>query len=338
MFVDANRHYWTDSTTFVQGACGVINAAADLGYNLFDVHHAFDAVGVRCDNYPTKDSDADGLPDLWEHIHGLDHRNAVDAHADPDQDGLSNRQEFQLDTLPGTADSDNDGLPDGQEVNDHKTNPVVKDSDGDGIEDGVEVRTLGTHPLSRDTDQDGMDDGWEVANELNPLLGDSQLDFDGDGRTNITEYNGFTLANVAELTEVAGNNNPDSALPVQGYFNRQYSRAIGDQKHNTSTQMPHVTVVGSGDNTLDFYVFDVSFAPNKVILDMDTGLNNSYFDSELALFDSNGRLLEENDDMPSVYGQAGSDSEFHAYLEYTFTKPRWVVAILSESAMPALMR
>ncbi len=44
----ANANYWTASTDFNQGACGVETAATDLGYNKADVTAAFTAVGVSC--------------------------------------------------------------------------------------------------------------------------------------------------------------------------------------------------------------------------------------------------------------------------------------------------
>ncbi len=44
----ANDLYWTANATFNSGACGVENAAADLGKNVADVTAAFAAVGVSC--------------------------------------------------------------------------------------------------------------------------------------------------------------------------------------------------------------------------------------------------------------------------------------------------
>ncbi|WP_460730056.1 M4 family metallopeptidase [Lysobacter rhizosphaerae] len=44
----ANALYWTASSTFNQGACGVETAATDLGLNKADVTAAFTAVGVSC--------------------------------------------------------------------------------------------------------------------------------------------------------------------------------------------------------------------------------------------------------------------------------------------------
>jgi Zn-dependent metalloprotease len=47
-FAVANRDYWTPSTTFNSGACGVESAAEDLGYSKADVTSAFAAVDVSC--------------------------------------------------------------------------------------------------------------------------------------------------------------------------------------------------------------------------------------------------------------------------------------------------
>lgn len=64
---------------------------------------------------------------------------------DADEDGLNDRREAELGTDPSLADTDEDGLTDGAEVRDHRTNPLAADSDTDGVLDGDEV-VLGTDP------------------------------------------------------------------------------------------------------------------------------------------------------------------------------------------------
>ena len=63
-------------------------------------------------------------------------------------------------TDPNDADSDDDGLSDGDEVNTYATDPNDADSDDDGYEvmlsDGEEVNTHGTDPNNMDTDGDGV--------------------------------------------------------------------------------------------------------------------------------------------------------------------------------------
>ncbi|MBX3708576.1 MAG: M4 family metallopeptidase [Gammaproteobacteria bacterium] len=46
VMVHANSSYWTPDTTFNEGACGVISAASDLGYDITAVKAAFDQVKI----------------------------------------------------------------------------------------------------------------------------------------------------------------------------------------------------------------------------------------------------------------------------------------------------
>lgn len=50
VMVHANSNYWTKTSTFSEGACGVISAATDLGYNVGAVKDAFDVVKVDYSN------------------------------------------------------------------------------------------------------------------------------------------------------------------------------------------------------------------------------------------------------------------------------------------------
>ncbi|HET8774762.1 MAG TPA: Ig-like domain-containing protein [Thermoanaerobaculia bacterium] len=99
----------------------------------------------------TGDADGDGLPDDYEISNGLDANNPADAQLDLDQDGLTNLQEFGAGTNPRDADSDGDGIRDGEEtaagVDGYVTNPLLADTDADGIRDGLEVQT-GSDPTS----------------------------------------------------------------------------------------------------------------------------------------------------------------------------------------------
>src|SRR5690606_17426118 len=56
-FAVANRDYWTPSTNFYDGACGVETAAGDLGYATADVTAAFAGVDVECGGGPPPDPD-----------------------------------------------------------------------------------------------------------------------------------------------------------------------------------------------------------------------------------------------------------------------------------------
>ena len=96
--------------------------------------------------------------------------------------------EYKINTLPNNNDSDADTLKDGDEVNVHFTDPAKMDSDDDGLADNLELNTHLTNPNLSDTESDGMPDGWEVLYSLNPLIDDSALDADSDGRSNLIEF------------------------------------------------------------------------------------------------------------------------------------------------------
>jgi len=102
--------------------------------------------------------------------------------ADTDADGLSDGDEIKIHgTDPSTKDTDQDGLDDGREVV-KGTDPRVSDSDGDGINDGDEVYKQKTDPLKADTDGDGLTDGDEVKiHGTDPLAKDTDRDGVDDG-------------------------------------------------------------------------------------------------------------------------------------------------------------
>ncbi|MFU2511754.1 M4 family metallopeptidase [Pseudoalteromonas sp. ASV78] len=193
----ANQNYWVNSTDFVDGACGAINAAIDLSYSAIDVIHTFQNVEISCDNIQFIDADLDSMDDNWELLYGLNPNSADDALLDLDQDGLSNLEEYLANTLPNAQDSDADNLSDYDELNVHLTDPLIADSDSDK-----------------------MPDGWEVSFELNPLdSSDAQLDLDNDTWTNLVEFFGDSDPSDSNSTpsvlEEAVFNFDDGQLPSE---------------------------------------------------------------------------------------------------------------------------
>lgn len=120
-----------------------------------------------------RDSDGDQLTDGAEVLNLTEATNPNSA--DTDGDGIGDKVEVDPTCLLDArdADSDNDGLTDGQEDNSNKncvyepvydeTDPLDDDSDEDGLEDGPERQTTLTNPLKLDSDGDGVQDGTELG-------------------------------------------------------------------------------------------------------------------------------------------------------------------------------
>jgi len=127
------------------------------------------------------DSDNDNMTDEWEATYGLDPTDGKDAALDSDTDGpdgLTNLDEYYLRTNPVKKDTDNDGIPDGVEV-DADIDPLNKE-DGAGDKDEDTLSNIIEYQYKtgiNDTDSD--DDGWLDGQEIS-----WNEDTDGDGKIN----------------------------------------------------------------------------------------------------------------------------------------------------------
>jgi len=93
---------WVAVITLQEGANRTITVdAADTSGNVTYAVAQFD---VNID--PNLDSDGDRMPDAWELLYGLNPNDPSDADADPDNDGFTNLEEYQLGTRPDSADSE----------------------------------------------------------------------------------------------------------------------------------------------------------------------------------------------------------------------------------------
>ena len=121
-----------------------------------DLPAAFEALASASDDDIDRDSDGDGLSDCVER-RGVWSPYTMERYF-PDLND---------------ADSDDDGLPDGEEV--QAFNPVDLGL-GPNFDLGLDTFTIASDPTNPDTDYDGLDDATELDEDFNPWSGDS----DGD--------------------------------------------------------------------------------------------------------------------------------------------------------------
>jgi len=197
--------------------------------------------------------------------------------ADTDEDGLSDGDEINIhNTNPLLVDTDNDGLSDWDEINKYKTNPNVADTDGDGLKDGEEVNNYKTNPLLADTDGDGLPDGHEVKrSKTDPLLSDTDKDDTNDGDeveagTDPNDPNDFPINVVAPVITV-----PPSSVFAQLGDNvifRVEARAVpiayqwfktGKAIEGANTNL--LRLFGITDDDVGVYTVEVSNQAGKVV-------------------------------------------------------------------------
>ena len=197
---------------------------------------------------------------------------------DSDGDGLLDDREITLGTDPYNADTDEDGLGDGAEVNRYGTDPLSADSDWDALKDGAEVLTYNTDPLNPDTDAGGVADGHEVIEDMtNPLdpaddlqLYSLNLEFDYDKASIRPEYYDQLDVIVKVLQR-----DTDVTARVEGHADK---RAKSDRKYNIQLSerrakavVDYLIDVGGIDSERLSYVgygFDRPVVPNDSELHM----------------------------------------------------------------------
>jgi len=170
-------------------------------YLVVDHHLRFNSPCIDTGTYsgaPSADFDGEprpiDVPGLGLDGLGVEYDIGADEYVDTDGDGLSDYYEERVlgTTDPADADSDDDGLNDGDEVNTHGTDPNDTDSDDDTLPDGWEVDggldptdDTGDNGVGGDPDADGLTNGAELANGTDP----SNPDSDDDGLSDGDEVN-----------------------------------------------------------------------------------------------------------------------------------------------------
>lgn len=146
--------------------------------------------GYLLSGSPAIDAGASGHGAPWDVDIELRDANpdiGADEFVDVDADAIPDHFESGGNLLPNN-DDDGDGLQNLAEYQTHGTNSILADSDDDGLNDGDEIAE-GTNPFSPDSDDDGMSDGYEHLHGLDPLsLWDRLGDIDGDRVPNFWEF------------------------------------------------------------------------------------------------------------------------------------------------------
>ena len=202
---------WTSAAKFSGGVQLYRTAASSTGYTPVS--------GV--------DTDGDGLPDEWELRYGLD---AADPgfgenarQLDLDGDGVADVVYNEDDFVNGPwGDPDNDGLNNRAEYL-AGTDPQKYDTDNDGTGDFDSSRVPGGATFgSLYMDGDDIPDGWEslFPSACSPLRYDANLDPDGDGWDNFSEYMGVWKTMTESEWQIVTNNGvvETNFLGATGYY------------------------------------------------------------------------------------------------------------------------
>jgi len=139
----------------------------------------------------------------WEIVNSFN-MNLNDSSLDVDDDGLTNLQEYLYNTNPRNNDTDNDGMPDGWEM-DSGLSPIyyydyLMDDDSDFLIN-LDEYLNGTDPQNNDTDNDGYLDGVEVYYSTDPLDATSFPE-DFNSETVKTKY--ISIVNIILVTSFFG--------------------------------------------------------------------------------------------------------------------------------------
>ena len=207
----------------------------DLALGLLPDGKYHDGTNGTLDYRDTRDLDHDGMPDWWEDMYGIDTGSVADAKADPDNDGLSNYQEYRI---------EQDSL---YMLNPSLTRTFVGQVETDYFLQTTNAEGRAVYLGELYADHDFMEDDVEDVNGYDRTRYDAYADPDEDGWSNFAEmrYAGFKMDTAARFAThyFAQTEVKDFPIPVVHATLRYH----GDTGTGSSTNMIYIEAY-SGNN------------------------------------------------------------------------------------------
>jgi hypothetical protein len=126
-----------------------------------------------------------------------------------------------------------------------------------------------------------------------------------------------SAAQATNATEVEPNNTIGAAQIINNDFSVGANPDIQDAEY-----WPWVSISATGNETFDYYAFEVPAGGVTGVFDIDYGSGfGGSIDTELCLYASDGTLLTSNDDSNYGNGASGSVSSSDSYISYVFSAP-----------------
>ncbi len=193
-------------------------------------------------------------------------------------------------------DSDNDGIPDLNEIafglDRFDVNDASLDADGDGISNYNEFATYSTNMFLADTDGDGLDDGYEVDNGLSPttVASAASLNGDTDGDT-LSLFQEYSYGTNPNLKDTDGDAIPDNVEVTNG-LNPLVNDASEDPDYDALTNIAELNThqTDPSNNDTDGDGMDDKFEVDYVGVNPNDP-TDAYHDSESLVGNFNDRLL-----------------------------------------------